>query len=574
MANLFVVPLIFKPLLPNNSIFVNNHQKHSKLIEIISKTKHDNLYTNIKLPDNIKASREFKGLNPLLIAYLRDKLNPIFISNASAKIFDTFKDRDDYIFKSDSRWFVDVSDLGKGKTHNSAAINPKHYGYNRIVFLKNKKFDRNTETLEGFVPFPARHKGLIKDGITSFDGTSSFRRARKDEIPDIEANCINPIMPCNLCAIKSSCTKGTNALGYNARFEIANAKEYTRILAHPLSIQPIDLKPSDIVIIDEASALLELTETTQFDNDMKAKIDYLSITGKFNLPFSESDIDTWGFENIKEKCREQLAFSDYNLTIDELVEDPKDIDGDILSVLKFINIIGHDKAIYDPESKSVVAPNDGLITALDKAGKVIMLDATCNVAIFRLFGINVEAVKVGEFNAPMCIGNLTIDCLENLPKINNRSSEQEKQEILKVRNELKKKHKNIGFVSPKIIAQEGDIVTFVNSRGSNLLENRNTVVCLATPTINLGAARIEFNALFYPLSFENAPHLFNEYYSSLNDAELLQIIGRTRFTRRENEKLDFKIVTEAWKLNWVTSLGFKLNNPNKPKISFNLFAKK
>jgi hypothetical protein len=557
-------------MLPANAQFINSHNNLDSIVSKIKKTTYTQLYTNIKLPEEFKVCKDFKNLDQLLVAYLADRLNPIFVANGTAKAFDTFDDRNRFIFGSDNRWFVDVSDLGKGKTHNTADINPNQYAHKRIIFLKNKKFDRNTETLDGFVPFPARHRGLIRDGIESFDGSPSFRRAKRDEIPDIEANCVNPVMPCSLCDHKRTCTKGTNPFGFNARHEINQSKDCTRILAHPLSLQSIELRPDDIVIVDEASALLELTQTVAFDDNMRALVDYLSISGHHKMPFSEQEVDQWDFDTIKEKCREQLAFSDDNLNVEHLLMDESRtdlIDGDLMSVLKFINIVGNDKSFFDAPSSTVMSPNEALIAELDKAGKVILLDATCNVAIFRMFGIDVTPVKVGHAGIKTCNGNLTIHCMEGLPKINNMSTDFDKREINKVRDKLASDYGDtIGFVAPKVIAKENDIVTFVNSRGSNLLQNKKVVACLATPTINLGAARLSFNALFYPLTYETAPHVFSEYYSSLNDSELLQIAGRTRFTRRLTEDLKFYIVSEPWKLQWIKHLGMKIHNPNKKSI--------
>jgi hypothetical protein len=301
------------------------------------------------------------------------------------------------------------------------------------------------------------------------------------------------------------------------------------------------------------------------------------ISGKVAQVFSPEAIENADFDQLKDEA--MLALEQFESISDLLFQeeginkkagkDMVDIDREITQLWDFINILGNDRSIYDEASQTVLAPNSALFEELNRVSKIILLDATGNLDVFQSFGINVEILKVDEKKENIfCAGNVDVEFIENMPVINNLSSTHDRETVNKERNRLAKTHDNIGFVSPKIIAKDGDIVTFVNSRGSNLFQSKSVVVCLSVPRMNLGAARNQFKALFN-LDHEEASNFFSEYYNSINHSELLQCMGRLRFNRRLDEKLKFIMLAKPFQFNWLKSLGFVLPS-SKKEVKMNL----
>jgi hypothetical protein len=576
MKQVFILPRSLFHLAPKDSIKIASNNTNARIEQLVESEQPCYVYSNgkYKFPN----CRKFEGIDPLLVSYLKDGLNSVVLSVLNATKFKSFADRDNYIKNSENKWFLDVSELGKGKTHNSADINPSDWGAERFIFLKNKKYDKNVSTMDGFHVFPARHRGLVVDkNLVSFDGTAVFRNVKPGETPDITANCINPLLSCKLCPVSSECFKGVNSQGYNARYEISQAKSAKKIIAHPLSINAIQLGSSDIVVIDEATALLEFVRSIDFNRRILSEIDYLMISGKVAQVFSPEAIENADFDQLKDEA--MLALEQFESISDLLFQeeginkkagkDMVDIDREITQLWDFINILGNDRSIYDEASQTVLAPNSALFEELNRVSKIILLDATGNLDVFQSFGINVEILKVDEKKENIfCAGNVDVEFIENMPVINNLSSTHDRETVNKERNRLAKTHDNIGFVSPKIIAKDGDIVTFVNSRGSNLFQSKSVVVCLSVPRMNLGAARNQFKALFN-LDHEEASNFFSEYYNSINHSELLQCMGRLRFNRRLDEKLKFIMLAKPFQFNWLKSLGFVLPS-SKKEVKMNL----
>ena len=116
---------------------------------------------------------------------------------------------------------------------------------------------------------------------------------------------------------------------------------------------------------------------------------------------------------------------------------------------------------------------------------------------------------------------------------------------------------NVGCIDFKRFAKPGDLVHFVDGRGSNAFKEKTTVISFGLPVKNMTAVMSEYQ-VFEGVMCDGLNHDgFQEYLSNQISAEVIQEAGRLRANRRPDEVLEYIIVSDS-NLNFMNNQGFKL----------------
>lgn len=494
--------------------------------------------------------------NQVLTDYYRKGINANLLPGQK-KVFQSFEDRNNYIANSNSRFFVDLSIVGTGKTHNTSQLTTAFLSCERIVWLQKNKYNRTVAGLDKYSPVVVRHRGLKKSNtMVCHDGGAVMVNVKFQEVPDVAANCININMNCRLCKEKTSCLKGEGE--YGAKFEIAESLKSNYLIAHPLSLPSLKISKEDVIIIEEASDLLELVVSLSVDSNFWAELNYI-IESRIDLlcPIKEailsSDIDllqSLSFDFFKH-CQA------LHLSVNQALGATSKFDCELKILSNVITFCAQPHLIYSKDTQKLTTINYDLIENIKQAKKVIFLDATFNYQVFYQLNIEVERLEVVlNKQKLLCSGNVLINVKEGLPKITRRSPKEDKE---KVENYVRSLGKDVGIISPGCLEKPDYIVFGRDSRGSNRFEKHKKIAILVNYKINLDTARTQFDTIFAPLTWRSAPLAFSDYYEHINQSDILQAIGRLRFTRRNDEQLTCELVGEKKSFEWLQVLGFKMN---------------
>ena len=157
--------------------------------------------------------------------------------------------------------------------------------------------------------------------------------------------------------------------------------------------------------------------------------------------------------------------------------------------------------------------------------QVVLLDATANKEMLsQRLGINSNSIIEIQEELPS-LSNLTVVNIEMPGLKGNEYSVRALSRLVALIDKLKELHdKDIPVLGLKRYwkALDLDGNWFNDNRGSNRFKAQQALAAIGTPRINLGVAEDEYLTLFGTLSG------FEDYYQSLIDAEVTQLIGRPR----------------------------------------------
>ncbi len=189
--------------------------------------------------------------------------------------------------------------------------------------------------------------------------------------------------------------------------------------------------------------------------------------------------------------------------------------------------------------------------------QVVLLDATASQKVLcQSLGINRNSMIEIEQELPL-LSNLTVVNLEMSGLKGNEYSDRALARLVALIAKLKKLHGDdlpiLGLKKYwKALDLDGN--WFNDNRGSNRFKAQQALLAIGTPRINLGVAEDEYLTLFGTLSG------FEDYYQSLIDAEVTQLIGRPRVHLYPDTEFVIYIVGTDQNLDYLKQYGINVIN--------------
>ncbi len=188
--------------------------------------------------------------------------------------------------------------------------------------------------------------------------------------------------------------------------------------------------------------------------------------------------------------------------------------------------------------------------------QVILLDATGNKQLLaKRLGIEANSIIEIEQELPD-LSNLTVVNVEMSGMSSNQWSDNSLKRISALINHLETVHQDISLLGIKKYAPalKLDGWWFNDNRGSNAFKSTTAIAAFGKPQINLGVVEDEYLTLYGTLDG------FEDYYQSLIDAEVTQLIGRCRAHLYPDQQFVIYLVGTGHKIDFVEKLGINIVN--------------
>ncbi|MDJ0571527.1 MAG: hypothetical protein QNJ53_21105, partial [Pleurocapsa sp. MO_192.B19] len=188
--------------------------------------------------------------------------------------------------------------------------------------------------------------------------------------------------------------------------------------------------------------------------------------------------------------------------------------------------------------------------------QVIMLDATGNKRILAQ-RLGIEANSIIEISQELPdLSNLTVVNVEMSGMSSNQWSPTSQKRIEALISHLETVHQDIPLLGIKKYAEalKLDGWWFNDNRGSNAFKSQSAIAAFGKPQINLGVVEDEYLTLY------GNRDGFDDYYQSLIDAEVTQLIGRPRAHLYPSQQFVIYLVGTGHKIDYLEKLGINIVN--------------
>lgn len=499
---------------------------------------------------------------------------------------------------------LDVSGLGSGKSWHTGKLNIEDFAGgsespSRLWYIHKQHRDPSTPTIEkGFAEYPTKNIALYEHPfkrtpalnlpVLMREGAKGARVHpgnchRADEQAEYYKAGSTANL-CKKCPFKADCSKGVEPGQYGYLFQVQEILKEEKIRANFNGINPNIIGENDIAIVDEYTQalaftgqitvtladwnlqenLLKTTLGTKF-KVLKPVIDILSgkvNTGRFAWSYSEFkerfNSSPWaGLIGFAADCGRQQAERNRNAALDGSMPFLEWVE----PFLQALSGLRADLTLtISNNGITIVSRNYDTLEKLEAFKMIVFMDATAtpNLLATQLGCTPSDILMIKQEDLP--VDNVTINQIASIGTPNKARTKIQRGKIEIVRDWAVKEYgaDNVGFIDWKMYAKKGDLVHFVDGRGSNAFEEKKAVVSFGVANTNLGAARANYEVLtgtkIGEYSEDKSLH-FSTYYRMLQQAEILQEIGRLRGGRR-TEALDFYSVSDI-NLSFVTAMGYQ-----------------
>lgn len=492
---------------------------------------------------------------------------------------------------------LDLSGTGTGKSHSVGEIDPNACWLRkdetddkafRVIYAHPNYRNPSVASIEKkFTEDVSRHQGLKVNPDKRTSLGEPWRSPAWGEVNELltPATCEHAQQfldlynkgqdtegLCNGCRHKSYCAKDYGD-GYGFKYLKMGALREQRLRSSLAGLSPEMLGYKTLLVVDEVGALDWKIERKVTAEDM-AKLVMAAITKLLPeetqtlVPFlshlsqiiSQESFPNFGLQHVQilEKLgplpenidkliylAEKVEFATAPKT-NELLNNPNtEVQNKFLSSLLKI-WAGRQRGVFCTTKKNFFfsVPNERQIETIRAAGTVIFQDATMTTGqlgmVLRLPADSILAIKA-KSDIP---SNLTIKQLYGAGNFNNHRSPEAIAKSDKIRDIIKTYYPKVGFIEYKKYSQKGDLVHFVDGRGSNEFKDHDATLCFGIPMPSLSAVHNDYQLFtgdYFNLEKEN--ETFQGYYSVRVEAEMLQESNRLRATLRPDQPLDHWIVT-------------------------------
>ncbi len=195
--------------------------------------------------------------------------------------------------------------------------------------------------------------------------------------------------------------------------------------------------------------------------------------------------------------------------------------------------------------------------------QVILLDATANKDMLsRRIGINPhEMIEIEEELPPL--KNLTVVNVQMEGLGSGQYSEQAISRVNALIKKLREKHGEMAILGLKKYwsALDLDGNWFNDNRGSNRFKAKQALVTVGTPYVNVGEVEDEYLTLYGTLRG------FEEYYQSLIESEVIQLVGRPRAHLYPDQDFVIYMVGTDQNLDYLRQYGINVVNRHAFEIT-------
>ncbi|NJL54780.1 hypothetical protein HC928_05970 [bacterium] len=178
-----------------------------------------------------------------------------------------------------------------------------------------------------------------------------------------------------------------------------------------------------------------------------------------------------------------------------------------------------------------------LVAIAQAAAKNLFLDATGDLAeLAAVLGIPMETIDYIAVEEPVG-AEVTLTQVTGLGRLGQQRGKEQQARAKAVIDHYRQSRSDLAVIRLKRYAQAGDRRWFVDSRGSNDLQTRKSLLIEGPPCPNLEALKAEFTCIYRQVPGENDPQ-FAAFVNRRINGEIQQAIGRLRASRRPGEFLE------------------------------------
>lgn len=448
---------------------------------------------------------------------------------------------------SNSKYVLDCSPVGAGKTHSIEDLH-KSGLWDRVIYVSQSPRNPATQYIEenAYRP-PTRHSGLVDTGLKTPMGKPVLRRPKSStETLATLGTCSNHVehlvamktgQPakdvCEACPFFGVCSTGEDP-NNNYLFlqkQRGNA-DLSLISTSSQGLSEWMFEDSrTLLVIDEPSQAMPVYQTVRIT---VAEMNVLQTI----LP------GAWFRENNRLHYTPSDSTADRQIMVDRDEMQTKKIQlwsksgkrgaqPSLPNNVDIFNSLTRGGLVEHSGYWEGTCPHTRNLGFVDAASSVLFLDATASPLILSSEW-GVEGLRTAG-RKDLSAGRVHINVLrcEGFNTSNWFTQPKSKSVANDVINMFPSTY---GVVTHGKAGIPGSLTYFSTSRGSNLFREKDGLILLGLPQINLGAAREQYANLINPL------FSFDDYYRHLVEAELIQSIGRLRAQRRDRS---FEVIVVA-----------------------------
>ncbi|MGK7894052.1 MAG: hypothetical protein AB4372_10610 [Xenococcus sp. (in: cyanobacteria)] len=544
--------------------------------------------------------------------------------------FDTIATRIyEEVARKNYKYVLDTSQTGAGKTYGASLVEPSRCALfqsedeknkTKLFYLTQQSRNPNVLRLEtDFTELPARTIGYALDSSKTTPTGKPYRvRAKSDHEIRTNSNCHwaakfqvvrgnrSEADICSSCPFSRRC-RGSEGDGYGFKYQIQQALKAEKIIANPQGLAEDMVSNKSVLIIDEYNQSVAWEEAIavrpeniqETINQIVASSSsetyrLLPILGALKKLIEKEDITSYGISTID--ILGQLPTVDFAelepglnalLKINEsfnqkVIEQEKGAEPEDLDQLLIKNWVEPLILLLSGQNKygslslhnnklTITIRNRRLLQVFRKSKTVIFQDATGSRLDLALkLGVDVNDILVirRKGDIPQ---NVTIHQVVGCGKLGSFRRESAKEKVALLRKIISDRHEKVGFIDYKAFALEGDMVHFVDARGSNRFQDRDAIAAFGAPCPNLGALLAQYETYTgerVTLSDSNMQLYINDKVS----AENIQEIGRLRANRRLDEELHYYLCSDI-DTTFLKQLGFNVEVTNAVNLDIDLGSK-
>jgi hypothetical protein len=480
------------------------------------------------------------------------------------------------------KYVLDVSPAGSSKTYQAGLFDinkmPKDSQAEKVWYFSKQHRAPTTSTVEdNYVEHPTKNTKLFPHPhkVTP-NGNAILMREAQDKVSlPVAGNCIKAdeqqlhyrlntgISMCKTCPFRKECAEGEESGAYGYLFQAANILENRQIRANFNGINhAVVVSPEDLAFVDEYTQTLDFAVSQEITNaDVKSRFGGIAhIIGEanvdalaplFRILSGSTELPRYGMSlsDYFEQYGKNPAFGTYLEDVLKWELDSNKYNAKngwkpepvFWSVLLRALTGGHTDTSLTIQKGSITLyqKNHSVLERLAAFHTVVFMDATSNQDQLAMYlGVEPQEILVISQQGKQ-LDHVTIKQCVSLDGLGANRTDLQQEKTALVRAALTTKYGDeLGIIDYKKYSQPGDLLHFVDGRGSNEFESKKAICIFGIANTNVNAARASYEAINQRLVNRydsEAEKAFSHYYESLRQAETEQEIGRLRAVRRPGE---------------------------------------
>ncbi|MGV2830561.1 hypothetical protein [Myxosarcina sp. GI1(2024)] len=418
---------------------------------------------------------------------------------------------------------------------------------------------------------------------------------------------------CSTCKLASQC-KVAEGNGFGFKSQVKTALKATKLRANPQGLSPEMTNDKTVLIVDEYNQSVEWEQSIEIHTaDIHSLIGNMTLAlGKYPalakvLPLLGAlgtVVNLGAYSNNFEVSKEEQRygmntlqfFTHFNKVAKEMGIDLSQLDDILASVERVIEEWNHDVITGEKKASNKVLEelltknwfgvlfevisgknpysslnlkknkltltvrNQRMLEVFNNAATVIFQDATGSRLDLALkLGVSPDEILVVRQKQDKP-DNLVIHHVQGFGIAGKQRSKGLQQRIDIAREAIAALHGDAGFIDFKAFAKPGDLVHFVDGRGSNAFRGKKAVGSFGAPYPHLGTLHAQYEVYTGERVTLDNPSC-QLYVNTKIAAEAIQEVGRLRANRRKDEQLHYYLCCDI-DTSFLSELGYRIENMN------------